>query len=225
MTRTETISIRATAGEKMALSVAADSRGCSLASFLLTAATQEARREIEYAGATLSTPIEPIRARSKEARPIDTEFRTPFMQRRYAAGFEEVVRYAARGVRTDEHTVAILMTYLAEGIGNLMAAGGVFRWPGLLVAGAYRIERGCRESCAPRFQANPPLRNHIELFCPPERARNRELDAHRRRRRPERCGALNKVMLDMRQGIMRQDKRICDQLESNWREGSSLHYS
>lgn len=223
MTRTDTITVRATEAEKWALSAVASSRGESLSSFLLTAALQVARGDVERTRADLSQLIKPKRRRRKRQTLDATEFRTPFMQRRYAAGFEEVVRHAARGMHTDEHSVGILMTYIAEAIGNVLASGGVVRWPALFVAAPYRIERGRRELCVPRFQANPPLRNHIEWVCPPERGRNRELDAHRRRRRPDRCGSLARVLADMRQGIMRQDKRICDSLESSWREVSPLH--
>jgi len=112
----------------------------------------------------------------------------------YGAPFEEVARDVAVKMRSDPHSVAILLTCFAEGLGRILAGGRVFRWLGVFVAGPYRVEREHFACCLPRFQANPPLKQLVWEECPPELGRNREMDAHRRRRRPERMQSLETFM-------------------------------
>lgn len=143
----------------------------------------------------------------------------------YGAPFEEVVRFVAEKMHCDAHTVAIALTFVAEGMGNILAQGRVFRWPGLFVAGPYRVERDHFNCCLPRFQSYPPLKQLVWEKCPPELGRNRELDAHRRRRRPERSHSLETFLRQQRHAISLQDLRIIETLYSDWRMSSPTHWA
>lgn len=231
MSKTESISIRVHPGQKEALRTLAHTTGLSLSEYVRASALASGRSQIEEIRA--SAPRPPIAAprlvRSSRMpdrpRPDPMSFRLPSMPGDYGAPFEEVVRFVAVKMRTDPHTVAIALTYVAEGIGRTLAQGRVFRWPGLFAAGPYRVEHERYTCCLPRFQSYPPLKQLVWEECPSELGRNRELDAHRRRRRPERSHSLETFLRQQRHAISLQDLRIIETLDSDWRMSSPTHWA
>lgn len=231
MPGTDSISIRVHPTQKAALRALAEASGQSLSEFVLESALERASSSLD-AFRSSASPVRSTRQRpphrsgdEDRCRPDPMSFRLPSMPGDYGAPFEEVVHDVAVRMRTDPHTVAIAMTYFAEGLGRILAGGRVFRWPGVFVAGAYRVEHEHFACCLPRFQANPPLKQLVWEECPPELGRNRELDAHRRRRRPERASSLETFMRQQRHAISLQDLRIIDSLDSDWRLSSPTHLS
>ena len=225
------LSIRVTEAEKAALQALARSRGLTLSEFVVSACKALGMQVAESLHQVVDLQVKmarrkPVRRRRDERRDDLGVFKAPYLQRREAAPFEGVVRYVAREMHTDEMTVAILMTHLAEAIADVIASGQVFRWPGMFVAGPYLSEAKDGAYCKPRFQANPPLKNHVRWNCEPERACNLTLDAHRRRRRPDRQGTIRSLMESTRYTIARQDLQMLEHLsffDSNWRDFSPPH--
>jgi uncharacterized protein (DUF1778 family) len=229
--RTELIQIRVTSNEKIALGVLARSQGVSLSEFVMSAAKESGLRAAKSLEAatkvrTLTQRRAPYRARRMlKGRQVEP-FKVPYLHGQDAAPFEEVVRYVAREMHTDEHTVAILMTHLVEGIADVVVSGRVFRWPGFFAVGPFRVQTKEGDQCRPRFQAYPPLLNHVVWNCPVERACNKEMQAHRRRRRKDRFGTLRSLMESTRYVIAKQDLKILDamvRLNSDWRDFAPTH--
>jgi len=225
------LSVRVTAAEKAALHTLARSRGLTLSEFVVSACKAlgtQVVSDLQQATDLHATMARrrPVRRRQDEQRKDLGVFRAPYLQRREAAPFEGVVRYVAREMHTDEMSVAILMTHLAEAIADVVSSGQVFRWPGMFAVGPYLVETSDGAYCVPRFQANPPLKNHVRWNSDPERACNRTLDAHRRRRRPDRQGTLRSLMESTRHTIAKQDLRMLEHLsyfDSSWRDFSPPH--
>jgi uncharacterized protein (DUF1778 family) len=229
--RSELIQIRVTPNEKIALGALARSQGVSLSEFVVSAAKDSglrAAKSLDEATKvrTLTQRRAPYRARrTLKGRPVEP-FKVPYLQARDAATFEEVVRYVAREMHTDEHTVAILMTHLVEGIADVVVSGRVFRWPGFFAVGSVRVQTKEGDQCRPRFQAYPPMTKHVLWNCSMERACNKEMQAHRRRRRKDRFGTLRSMMESMRYTIAKQDLKILDamlRLNSDWRDFAPTH--
>ncbi len=134
-----------------------------------------------------------------------------------------VVRGVARAIRSDQCTVAYILAHLGEAIGKVVASGRMFRFPGLFVVGPYLIDTelgGIR--CAPRFQASQVFEEHVQWTCPEGAARNTELDAHRRRRRPIKCYSTFADFMDIfRRNVVNQEKHNLETIES-WRMGEPL---
>jgi hypothetical protein len=230
MSKTASISIRVHPGQKEALRTLAKAAGKTLSEYVLESAIATGRSQLDETRASVPRGIAAprlIRASrtTDRPRPDPMTFRLPSMPGDYGAPFEEVVRFVAVKMRTDPHTVAIALTYVAEGIGRTLAQGRVLRWPGLFIAGPYRVEREHFTCCLPRFQSYPPLTQLIWEECPPELGRNRELDAHRRRRRPERSHSLETFLRQQRHAISLQDLRIIETLDSDWRLSSPTHWA
>lgn len=167
------------------------------------------------------TPPRPLRATSAhDLKP----FRTPFVHGLEGLGFERVVQHAARHMRMDQCSVALLLTHVADAIADLMAMGQVVRWPGLFVAGPYLYQRqDGRRDVFPRFQAAPPLNRTVAELCRPERSANESLDNHRKRARRRGVQGVQAVMKRVRQSITNQDLRAFRVVESLWREDSTAH--
>jgi hypothetical protein len=231
MPGTDTISIRVHPMQKAALRALSEASGRTLTEFILEAALGRASSRLDAfrSAARMGRSPSPRSSRRNggqdRPRPGPMSFRLPSMPGDHGAPFEEVVREVAVRMRTDPHTVAIALTYFAEGLGRIVAGGRVFRWPGVFVVGPYRVEREHFACCLPRFQANPPLKQLVWEDCPPELGRNRELDAHRRRRRPERKSSLETFMRQQRHAICLQDLRIIESMDSDWRLSSPTHFA
>lgn len=223
--RDETITLRVSKSEKQALASLARVQGMSLSEFILRSAKSGGTSVLEDVKrrAALDQLRSPPRRR-KSARPkAFPQFRTPYLQRRHAEQFEEVVAFVAERMHTTDHTVGVAMTYIAEAISNIVARGFIFRWPGFFAVGPFLTEGSNGHHCRPRFQANPPFVNHVSMNCPNACARNREMQAHRRRRRHDRSGTTPDVMFRMRHAIARGDVRVLEYFESGWREDSAIH--
>lgn len=226
-----TMTIRVSHSEKAALTILARSRGLSLSEFVVSAAKSVGSQVVGDLKQVADFHAAMARKRPTRRRKVERDvsvgnFKVPYLQRRHAAPFEDVVRYVAREMQTDEMSVAILMTHVTEGIADVLASGQVFRWPGLFVVGPYRIETSEGSYCVPRFQANPPLKNLVRWSCDVELACNRSLDAHRRRRRPDRHGTIRSLMEATRYTIAGQDLRALEAMQhfdSDWRSSSPLH--
>jgi hypothetical protein len=225
--RDQTITIRVSALEKAALASLAKVHGLSLSEFLLRSGKSAGMNLIE--SVRHRAALNEIFTRPKpRRRPIPTsppKFRVPYLQARHAAPFEEVVSFVADRMNSSEHTIAVAMTYIGEAISNAVAEGYVFRWPGFFAVGPYLVEGRDGLHCRPRFQANPPFVNHVSMNCSGALARNREMQAHRRRRRHDRSGTTPDVMFRMRHAIARGDVRVLDYFESAWRDDSPIHRS
>ena len=224
--RTSYITLRATPTEKQALAAVARLNGCSLSEFILRAARAAGTSDLEGRGRVAQARAD---AASKTRRKVKADrgleaFKVPYLQGVHAQPFEEVVAAVARHMNTDEHSVAILMTYLAEEIANIVASGRVFRWPAFFAVGPYLSDGEGGRHCRPRFQANPPFMNHVEWNCPAERACNKAMDAHRRRRRRDRTGTIGTILFMMRHAISLQDLRKLEFFESRWRDDSPVHF-
>ncbi len=224
--RTTYITVRVTPTEKEALAAVARLNGCSLSEFVLRSARSAGASDLEQRGRVAQARVEAVartRRRLKPDRGLEP-FRVQYLQREHAQPFEEVVAAVARHMNTDDHSVAILMTYLAEEIANVVASGRVFRWPAFFAVGPYLSDGKDSRHCRPRFQANPPFMNHVEWNCPAERACNDSLDAHRRRRRRDRTGTIRSILFMMRHAIALQDLRKLEFFESRWRDDSPVHF-
>lgn len=230
-TKLAKLSVRVTAAEKAALQALARSRGLTLSEFIVSACKALGTQVAENLQEVVDLQVKmarrkPVRRRKEDQRKDLGVFKVPYLQAREAAPFEGVVRYVAREMRADEMTVGILMTHLGEAIGDVLACGQVFRWPGMFVVGPYLVETSDGAHCVPRFQASPLLKNHVLWNCEPDRACNRTLDAHRRRRRRDRQGTLRSLMESTRHTIAKQDLRMLEHLsyfDSNWRDFSPTH--
>lgn len=224
---TTTISLRTTPIEKQAFAAVARLRGQSLSEFILQATRGKSVHDIEQwrysIKANLAGAEKIVRRRKPPREPAP--FRVPYLPRRHAKTFEEVVAAVAQRMNTDDHSVAILMTYLAEEIAKVVASGRVFRWPAFFAVGPYLAGGADGQHCRPRLQANPPFKNHILWSCSAAQACNREMDAHRRRRRRDRTAGIVSALFLMRHAIARQDLRKLEFFESRWREDSPVHFA
>jgi uncharacterized protein (DUF1778 family) len=224
--RTTYITVRVTPTEKEALAIVARLNGCSLSEFILRSARSAGLGDIEQRSRDVEARAEAFAKTRRRLKPVRglEPFRVPYLQRQHAQPFEEVVAAVARRMNTDQHSVAILMTYLAEEIANVVASGRVFRWPAFFAVGPYLSDGTAGRYCRPRFQANPPFMSHVEWNCPAEMACNKELDAHRRRRRSDRAGCISSILFMMRHAIALQDLRKLEFFESRWRDDSPTHF-
>jgi len=142
-------------------------------------------------------------------------FRAPFLRRAEARSFERVVTYVAGKMNASEFSVARSLGFFAEAVGDEVANGHVFRFPGFFVAGPWKTERGTPE-VVPRLQASPPFKLHVLFNCPMQQAKNEALRAHRRRRR-KRASLLPNAMEAFRVRVEAQDRSVMEGLEG-WRE-------
>ena len=222
-----------TKNERAALRQQARQQGKSLSDFLREALGLEARpKPVRYVRETHEETRQRVgewcapllvatrrRKKTRELRP----FKTPYLQATHAEGFEMAVRSVARSVRTDDITIAIILSYWGEAIANVVASGRMFRFPGLFAVGPYLISTEIGGSyCAPRFQASQVLKEHVRWTCPTGAAQNRALDAHRRRRRPMKCySTLDVVMENFRRAVVNQEKLNLDAI-GDWRDREPL---
>lgn len=216
--RNSTISARLSPTQKRALQVLAKQSNRTLSGLVLDSLQEAGAKQLDAMRSAIKKETS-RRRRSRKPR----EFRplkTPFLREADAAGFEEVVHYVAEKMNCDAITIAVLLTHLGEAIGNVLAKGEVFRWPGVLIAGSYATVKSGVACSVPRFQANPPLIEHVKWSCPVADACNKQMDAHRRRRRPDRSGSLSTVMGIARNCYLKQDKERLRFLEDNWRRDS-----
>ena len=223
MNRIFPVTFRCDRVERDRIEHAARSAGLSTSEFIRRAAlaadpqklAEQAPREAPRA------PISPGRRASvQDLKP----FRTPFVHGLEGLGYERVVQHAARQMRMDQCSVAMLLTHVTDAVADLMAIGQVVRWPGLFVAGPYLYpRRDGRRDVFPRFQAAPPLNRTVAELCPPERAANVPLDNHRKRARRQGVQLAREVMNRVRQSITNQDLRALRVVESLWREDSPAH--
>lgn len=223
--RDETITLRVSKSEKQALASLARVQGLSLSEFVLRSAKSAGSSVLESVKqrATLDEIVtRPRRRRTVHVKTLP-KFRTPFLQARHAEPFEEVVAFVAARMNTTDHTIGVAMTYIAEAISSLVARGFIFRWPGFFTVGPFLAEGSNGLHCRPRFQANPPFVNHVTMNCPTACARNKEMQAHRRRRRHDRSGTTPDVMFRMRHAIARGDVQVLEYFESAWRDDSPIH--
>ena len=224
MNRIETITVRCSPAERSAFQSAAACAGMSVSAFARRALLAADPAKLRSGGepeATASRLPPPRRPRPlTEMRP----FRAPFLRGVEGAGFERVVRYAARMMRVDDATMARACTYLAEGIANAFVSGQCVRWPGLFVAGPYRYTR--RDGTVamwPRFQSSPPLNRTVREQCTSDLARNVELDSHRKHARRAGVQTVEQVMETCRRAIQNQDLRALRVMEDWWRHESAAH--
>lgn len=223
--RDSTITLRVSNSEKLALAALARAQGLSLSEFILRSAKSAGTRALDTV--KHKAALEAVIARTRRRRPrppkAPPKLRVPYLQGRHAEPFLEVVAFVANRMNTTEHTVAVAMTYIAEAISGVVARGFIFRWPGFFAVGPFLAEGREGLHCRPRFQSNPPFVNYVAMNCPTACARNKEMQAHRRRRRHDRSGTTPDVMFRMRHAIARGDVRVLDFFESKWRDNSPLH--
>lgn len=233
MSRTETISLRLTKSERAALRQRAREEGKTLSEYVREAVGLEGSRKptprvpkksVETRQKVSEWCIsllvaKPRRKKTRELRP----FKTPYLRAPYAEGFEMAVRSVAQSIGSDDITVAYILAHLGEAIGNVVASGRMFRFPGLFAVGPYLIStETCGSYCVPRFQASQVWKEHVRWTCPTGAAQNRALKAHRRRRRPPKCySTLDAVMENFRRAVINQEKHNWDAI-GVWRDREPL---
>ncbi len=222
----ETITIRVSETEKDLIGFLAQWAGLSVGRYIASACRAVGRRQFEQARGRLEelrdqalrdVEREARRRRRKKPTPMRTPkpFKTPFLKKPHGRSFESVVSTVAEQMHATEHSVARLLAFFAEAVGDVVADGRVFRFPGFFIVGPWRTEHGTPE-VVPRFQASPPFNNHVMFNCPLYLGQNRALQAHRRRRR-QRPSTLPQAMEAFRARVEAQDRENLDGIEA-WRE-------
>lgn len=217
------ITFRCDLVERDRIEHAARSAGMSTSEFIRRAALAANPMKLA-AEATQDAPRAPIRPRCVATVQDIKPFRAPFVHGLEGLGYERVVQHAARQMRMDQCSVAMLLTHITDAIADQMAVGQVVRWPGLFVAGPYLYQRrDGRRDIFPRFQAAPPLNRTVAESCPPDRACNVPLDNHRKGARRQGVQHVREVMQRVRSAIVNQDLRALRVVDSLWRDESPAH--
>ena len=220
------VSIRLSESEKELISFLARQAGLSVGRYIVLACRSLGREQVKplqelvqnlQSRARHDLQRVKRRRRNREAcqRKALRPFKAPFLQRVHARSFERVVAYIAEKMHASEFSVARALSFFAEAVGDEVARGRVFRFPGFFILAAWRTERGVPE-VVPRFQASPPLKLHVLFNCPLGQAKNSVLQAHRRRRR-DRISLLPQAMEAFRVRVEAQDRSVLEGLEG-WRE-------
>jgi hypothetical protein len=224
--RSESITIRVTESEKALIALLAERSEMSVGRYIASACRAVGRRQFDNDQGLLE------RLRDQALRDLETEARrhrrtmpkprskpkplkVPFLKDPHGQAFEEVVSTVAEKMHATQHSVARLLAFFAEAVGDVVADGRVFRFPGFFIVGPWRTERGTPE-VVPRFQASPPFSSHVLFNCPLYLGQNRALQAHRRRRR-QRPSTLPQAMEAFRSRVEAQDRENLEGMEA-WRE-------
>ncbi|MBZ0151207.1 MAG: ribbon-helix-helix protein, CopG family [Planctomycetes bacterium] len=223
MNRIFGVTFRCDLVERDRIEHAARSAGMSTSEFIRRAALAADPKKLA-ANALQDTPRAPLR-RARVATVQDIKpFRAPFVHGLEGLGYERVVQHAARQMRMDQCSVAMLLTHVVDAIADQMAMGQVVRVPGLFVAGAYVYRRrDGRRDVFPRFQATPPLNRTVAESCRPDRAANVALDNHRKGARRQGVQHVREVTQRVRSAIVNQDLRALRVVEAIWRDESPAH--
>ena len=225
MNRIEKTSVRLNPAELSQIDMAAEEAGLTRSEFIRRAALKTRPDEVRGEATELVRPA--CSQFATPSRPLTDmpPFRAPFLRGLEGVGFERAVRHAARMMSTDEHTMAIAITHFFEAVANALASGQIVRIPGVLVAGPYRSrsKRTGEEQVYPRFQAAPPLSRDVNERCPPELAKNDELDRHFRRSRRAGVQSVREVMETTRAAITNQDLKAMKIVEDYWRYETAAH--
>lgn len=222
MNRIFPVTFRCDLVERDRIEHAARSAGMSTSEFIRRAALAADPQKLA-AEAPKDTPRAPLRSPRVAVQDIKP-FRAPFVHGIEGLGYERVVQHAARQMRMDQCSVAMLLTHVVDAIADQMAMGQVVRVPGLFVAGAYVYRRrDGRRDVWPRFQAAPPLNRTVAESCPPDRACNVPLDNHRKGARRQGVQHVREVMQRVRSAIVNQDLRALRVVDSLWRDESPAH--
>jgi len=220
------LTIRLSEGEKELIALLARHAGLSMGRYIVLACRALGREQIrpledlaqqlrERARHDLRQAKRRRRSREVCERKARQPFRAPFLRRADAHSFERVVAFVADRMNASEFSVARALSFFAEAVGDEVANGHVFRFPGFFVVGPCRTERGTPE-VVPRLQASPPFKLHVLFNCPLKQAKNEALRAHRRRRR-KRTSLLPNAMEAFRVRVEAQDRSVMEGLEG-WRE-------
>ena len=157
-----------------------------------------------------------LQKRRRKEPPIPKDLKIPFLQREHARPFERVVAEVARKMHASQFSVARLLSFFAESVGEEVRNGNVFRFPGFFIVGPWLPAEGTGPGgCLPRFQADLPFKTLVQWTCPEDAAQNRSLQAHRRRSR-KKPSLLPQAMEAFRARIEAQDKAYLDSIEE-WR--------
>ena len=218
------LTVRLSESERWTAEFLAKRAGLSIGRFLASLLHQAGREEIPKISADVDAvrkkfDFRPRRRRRRQPRNSDlfARFKAPYLRRAHAEPFERAVRNTAKHSHASEFSVARLLSFFAEAVAQEVAEGHVFRFPGFFVVGPWLVERGIHEGrCLPRFQASPAFNDYVLLNCTARQSRNKELQAHRRRRR-RRPSNLTTAMEGFRARVEAQDRRLLDSFEA-WRE-------
>lgn len=211
-----TIAFRASGVEKALTGFLARREGLSVGRYLVALMRSHGRSSAPAVAADAKRVTDqgrtPRRRSRTKATPQDLldGFQVPFTRREDALPFKRSIDSAAEKAGVSAHSVAWVASHLFEAIAREVADGHVVRIPALGVVGPWRIEG--RGVCVPRFQASQAFVDY--LLTDGERAgANRELQAHRRRRR-QRLQNLPKAMAAFRARIEAQHRRLLDGFEA-----------
>jgi hypothetical protein len=223
----ESITIRVTESEKALIALLAERSELSVGRYIASACRAVGRRQLDRDQDQLSERRDQVirdlekearRRRRKKPTPrrVPKPFKTPFLKEPHGQSFESVVSTVAEKMYATEHSVARLLSFFAEAVGDVVADGRVFRFPSFFIVAPCLTGSRSADHIVPRFQSYPPFNNHVMFNCPLHLGQNRALQAHRRRRR-QRPSTLPQAMEAFRAQVEAQDRENLDGMEA-WRE-------
>ena len=219
--------LRLTKSEKAMIELLASTARMSVSRLLVEAARIVGEARVRQSRARLlndavsKTGDHPKRRKRKKGPPkrseLRREFRAPFMRAADGAAFERVVTTSAKRMGISPFSAARLLTFVIEETAKEVAAGEVVRFPAFMVIGPYFTPnaRGI-EGCLPRIQASVPFRDFVQQNCHSRDNKNRELQAHRRRRRARLTSVIS-AMEAFRHRVEKHDDEYLEAFE-RWRE-------